>query len=155
MADELYSNDYEHLVPYEMRQDENLVIKCEKITAKLSGWKNALYWNCATLGKSKAYVVYDNDTIVHFSYVVRGKEKFAFLNKFDIEIGPCWTHPEYRGLGIYPAVLSAILKKELRGGTAYMIIHNTNQASQRGVAKVGFEKTGCCTKRDLLKRYHI
>lgn len=156
MSDELFSNDYNHLVSYEMRPNENLEIKCVKITARLRGWKNALYWNCATLGKIKAYVVYDNETIIHFSYVVRGKEKFTFLNRCDIEIGPCWTHPEYRGLGIYPAVLSAILQKELRGGgTAYMIIHNTNQASQNGVAKVGFKKTGFCTRRNFLKRYHI
>jgi len=110
----------------------------------------------ATLGKVKAYVVYDGNTVIHKSFVVRGKEKFLFLKEADIEIGPCWTHPDYRGHGIYPVVLTRIIQEELAGkGTAYMIIHETNTASQRGVAKVGFKKTGDCIVKDRWKRHRI
>lgn len=152
----LYFADYAHLLPYQMQDKRFSKIECTRITADLCGWKNALYWNIATLGKTKAYVVYDGKTCIHFSYVVKGREKFPFLNEKDIEIGPCWTHPEYRGLGIYPAVLSHIIQKELSdGGTAYMIISDSNQASQRGVTKVGFQESGSCVVRDFWRRHRI
>ena len=112
--DQLYTNDYAHLTPCEAR--EKIEIRCERITAAKYGLKQALLWNIATLGKTKAYAVYDGAQRIHFSYVVRGREKFRFLGKSDIEIGPCWTHEKYRGRGIYPAVLSSIIKKELAGG---------------------------------------
>lgn len=156
MAYELYSCNCEHLIPRKAKGKDRLDIKCEKITAKLSGRKNAILWNVATMGKVKAYTVYDNGKMIHSSYVVWGSEKFRFLKKGDIEIGPCWTHPDYRGLGIYPAVLSYIIQKELAGeGTAYMIILDSNEASQHGVAKAGFCKTGDCVEKSFLKRYRI
>lgn len=153
---ELFANDLQGCLPCAMTGVDQLEIKCQKITPKLGGWKNAVLWNMATLGKVKAYVVCENEKIIHFSYVAWGREKFRFLNTGDIEIGPCWTHPDYRGRGIYPAVLSHIIQKELAGGgTAYMIIHETNEASQHGVAKAGFTKNGAHVEKDFMKRYRI
>lgn len=94
----------------------NFEIKCEKIKSGLSSLKNALYWNLITLGKGRVYTVYDNQNLIHFSYVIKGNWKFTFLKHKDIEIGPCWTHPDYRGRNIYPAVLYQIVKKVDRGG---------------------------------------
>lgn len=154
MKRELYTLTKAGLIPIELKDDRKLKIKVERVSPKFSGWVNALYWNVATLGKTKVYSVYDEEKVIHTSYVVRGKEKFAFLKKNDIEIGPCWTHPQYRGFGIYPAVLSSIIRNELAGGgTAYMIIREDNTASQRGVSKVGFEKTGEQVIKDRFKRH--
>lgn len=151
---ELYENDPSRIAEYGSEADRN--VQCEKLTAREYGWKNAWLWNLATLGKVKVYAVYDGEKRIHTSYVVRGNEKFRFLRKKDIEIGPCWTHTEYRGRGIYPAVLRFIVKEELAdGGTAYMLIRETNEASQRGAAKAGFRKTGDKVKKDALKRYSI
>ena len=156
MAYELYSCDFEHFTSCKAKNAGHLEINCEKITAKLSGLKNAIQWNVAAVGKVKAYTVYDNGKMIHSSYVVWGSAKFQFLKKRDIEIGPCWTHPDYRGHVIYPAVLSHIIPKELAGGgTAYMIILDSNEASQRGVVKVGFKKSGRSVEKDLFKRYRI
>ncbi len=156
MEKALYSNDYSRYIPCTVANAFQLEIKVESVSVRLLGWKSTLYWNIATLGKAKVYVVYDRGQAVHHSVVVRGKEKFSFLEKNDIEIGPCWTHPEYRGLGIYPAVLSTIIQKELsEGGVAYMIIAESNQPSQNGVAKVGFEKTGDYIEKDKWRRYYI
>lgn len=152
----LYSTNCLQYEPYKKEKLDSIKITRERITPKLSGWKNAIQWNIATLGKVRAYVVYDQGTLIHFSYVVWGKEKFKFLKKDDIEIGPCWTHPTYRGRGIYPMVLTHIIQKELSGqGTAYMIIFDTNASSQRGVTKAGFRKTGDIVEKDMLKRYQI
>ena len=153
---QLYSADRPRYGSGREEDPAPMKISCVPITPKLKGWKNALQWNIATLGKVNAYVVYDGSMLIHFSYVVRGREKFRFLNKGDIEIGPCWTHPDHRGKGIYPMVLSHIIQKELgEGGTAYMIIADTNGPSQCGVAKAGFQKTGDVVERDVLKRYRV
>lgn len=156
MAYELYVSDYSHLKPCEFRSSNNLNIKCERLSPKFCGWRKYIQWKIATLGKVKVYVVYDDEKIVHCSYAVWGKDKFRFLGKTDIEIGPCWTHLNYRGQGIYPAILSHIIQKELLdGGHAYMIIHDSNEASRRGVTKAGFQQIMVVLKRDVLRRYCI
>ena len=156
MAHLLFPVDYAHSTSCHVGDRRFSQIVCQKITPGLCGWKNALYWNIATLGKVRAYVVYDGKNCVHFSYVVKGREKFTFLKSGDIEIGPCWTHPDYRGLGLYPAVLSQIVQNEISsGGTAYMVICESNQASQRGVAKVGFRTDGTFVFTNFWKQYHI
>ena len=147
---ELYENDPSRIAEYGSEADRH--VRCEKLTAREYGWKNAWLWNLTTLGKVKVYAVYDGEKRIHTSYVVRGNEKFRFLRKKDIEIGPCWTHTEYRGRGIYPAVLRFIVKEELAdAGMAYMLIRETNEASQRGAAKAGFRKTGDKVKKDAFQ----
>ena len=149
--DELWTCDCEHIV---LNKKNDVKVQPEKLTVKKYGWKSTFLWKAATLGKVRTYSAYDGEKCIHSSYVVRGKEKFLFLKKEDIEIGPCWTHPDYRGRGIYPYVLAVILRSELSGGgTAYMIIKDTNIPSQHGVSKVGFTRTGELVKRDLMKRY--
>ena len=125
---ELYKNDLSHLIPFPAKDTINVL--CEKIAPKKYGWKTALFWNLATFGKVKVYTVYDDNKRIHTSYVVRGREKFPFLGKSDIEIGPCWTHPDYRGRGLYPMVLSSIIKDELSGcvrGGYCIYDHSQNQ----------------------------
>ena len=155
MKRELYKTD---IISYTQCEFKKVFsdVKCEHVTSKLSGFWNALYWNIATLGKVKAYVVYDGDKVIHYSYIVRGREKFVFLKDKDIEIGPCWTDPNYRGYGIYPAVLSLIVQKELSsGGSAFMIIANTNLSSQNGALKVGFKKTGYEIRKNIWKKHYV
>ena len=149
---ELWTCDCEHTV---LNKKNDIKVQPEKLTVKKYGWKSTFLWNAATLGKVRAYSVYDGEKRIHSSYVVRGKEKFLFLKKADIEIGPCWTHPDYRGREIYPHVLVSILRSELlsRGGTAYMIIKDTNMPSQHGASKAGFTRTGELVKIDFMKRY--
>ena len=156
MAYEVYTNTINSSIPFESPKFDLGELKCEKVSTKIDTLKNVLYWNIATVGKVKAYVVYDENKLIHKSYVVKGKEKFRFLNRGDIEIGPCWTHPDYRGRGIYPYVLTQILKRETNEGSiAYMLIADTNLSSQNGVKKIGFVKMGRTTKKDILLRYRI
>ncbi len=108
------------------------------------------YWWLVTLGKYRVWCALDNDKVVHTSYVIPKCSKFSFLNKGDYEIGPCKTNVEYRGRGIYPAVLYTIVSK---GGTAYMIVDDNNQSSIRGVTKCGFLVMPGCVKRSKMRRY--
>ena len=153
---ELYRLDKKSLTPYNFCKYQ---IQREKITIKLSGVRMFLYWNLITFFRAKAYVVRDEaGDIIHYSYIIPACSKFPFLRKGiyrDIEIGPCYTRKESRGNGIYPFVLSAIIKEELNNsGFAYMIVENWNHASQKGISKVGFKKVGEIRK-DRFKRYAI
>lgn len=132
-------------------------LKVLKCTPKYFGLKSSLLWNVATLGQVKIYAIFDGGgMIIHSSYVVKGRQKFSFLGKEDIEIGPCQTKAEHRGKGIYPLVLCEIVKHELsESGNAFMIVKDNNQASIRGVTKAGFQKTGDKIRVGRLKRYYI
>ena len=116
MTRELFTNNYNCLISIDIPKWNYSEIECRKISPKVVGWKNFFYWNIVTLGKARVYVVYDKRMIIHTSFVIRGIEKFPFLKSKDIEIGPCWTHPSYRGRNIYPAVLTEIIRRELSGG---------------------------------------
>lgn len=49
------------------------------------------------------------------------------------------TLPAWRGQGIYPRLLQAILRRESRAYERFWIIHqSTNIASERGIGKAGF-----------------
>ena len=142
MQRELYKTDFQRYTAFSEYQGEPVELVVTKITSKIFGFKEALMWNVACMGRIKAYSLYKGDDLVHCSYVVRGKFKFPFLEKNDIEIGPSWTKEAFRGRGYYPYALSRIIENELHdGGTAYMIVNNENVSSQHGIAKVGFRKT--------------
>lgn len=49
------------------------------------------------------------------------------------------TLPAWRGLGIYPRLLQAILRKESQDNERFWIVHQSiNIASERGIRKAGF-----------------
>ena len=131
-------------------------IKTEKISCQSHGIRAALFWNIISAGNCCTYRVYESDTIIHESFVIHRCYKFPFLGKNDIEIGPCRTHEQWRGKGIYPSVLTAILENELsEDDRAYMIIESDNRASINGVIKAGYTRISCLKKTKFLKIYRI
>ena len=53
------------------------------------------------------------------------------------------TLPSWRGCGIYPALLRAILEDERPQAARFWIGHaDSNHASGRGIAKAGFQRLG-------------
>ena len=118
----------------------------------------AIAWRIITLGKARAYVIHDsNNKILHFSCVMPKCYKFPFLRKKenDIHIGPCYTDPEYRGMGIYPFVLVNIAEKELNDkNKAFLMINCENLSSIKGAKKVGFRAIALM-KKDKFRRHVI
>lgn len=106
-----------------------------------------------TLGKTKIYYVRVRGELVHTSYVVPACVKFPFMDKQSLEIGPCYTYPEFRGKGIYPRVLIEICKKHMDASAIYMIVDETNLSSIRGIEKAGFVKCGAVYRSRFTKRY--
>lgn len=49
------------------------------------------------------------------------------------------THPDWRGQGCYPALLRAIITAETSLADFWIIHHSANRASQRGIARIGFQ----------------
>lgn len=108
-----------------------------------------------TWGKARVvYATSESGDIMHTSYVIPKCIKFPFLQKYDYEIGPCVTNPQYRGRGIYPNVINYICGHFAQEGTVfYMIVNANNTPSIRGIEKAGFEKCGTVEKSGLLKAY--
>jgi len=85
-----------------------------------------------------------NRKIVHYSWVAvnipsHGSVKVGNQAAY---IGPCFTAPEYRGLGIYPHVLTVILATLKRDGFKKALIEarKDNIASIRSIEKAGFRR---------------
>lgn len=116
MKRELYKVDQHSYIPVLTHKDPPVDLVIRRLSPSIVGLKDALIWNVACLGRVKVYCLYDRNVLIHRSFVVRGKAIFPFLNKGDIEIGPCWTDSMYRGRGYYPYVISQIITSELVGG---------------------------------------
>lgn len=115
-----------------------------------------LLFQILTFGKTKIYYVQDGNQILHTSYVIPACSKFPFLKKNDLEIGPCYTYPEFRGKGIYPKVLTKICQK--RGGDSisfYMIVDENNLSSIKGIEKAGFVRCGSVYISKFARRYRL
>lgn len=87
----------------------------------------------------KVYVVYDDNKIIHMSYVFKNNllsRQLGFKNYFTI--GDCVTLPEYRGKGIYPNVLKKIVA-DFSTENLVMFVNKTNLSSIKGIEKGGFK----------------
>jgi hypothetical protein len=66
------------------------------------------------------------------------------MGKQDIQIGPCWTHEQYRGQGLYPYILTKIVNKFTKGGkrNVWIICKKDNIRSIKGILKSKFYIVG-------------
>lgn len=141
-------------------------INCKVFTPKLGGLflpgevKSAkqfivrLLFQLMTLGEARIFYVSNECDLIHTSYVIPKCCKFPFLGEEDYEIGPCYTYPEYRGKGIYPAVLQEICSHVgSQSTTFYMIVNEDNLSSIKGIEKAGFRRCGTIKVTRLTKRY--
>ena len=112
-----------------------------------------VWFRLISVGNLTIYYTTGPDNIItHTSYVIGKCFKFPFMKKGDYEIGPCFTHPQYRGQGIYPAVLRFITETISTKGDFYMLVKPANKSSIRGIEKAGFTRVGNTVKTKL-KRY--
>lgn len=82
-------------------------------------------------------VIVQEGLCVHFSNYFRPGPRCAFAASDVVEIGPCWTDPDYRGLGLYRFAIKHILHDLRTGGGAVMISRSDNVASVRGILTAG------------------
>lgn len=114
-----------------------------------------LFW-LATRGRAKVYYATQDGRLSHTSYVIPKCYKFPFLGADDYEIGPCFTYSEYRGRGLYPAILRYICGSVGKdNSTFYMIVDENNTPSIKGIEKAGFEKCGTVKVSPIMKKYRL
>lgn len=115
-----------------------------------------LMFQIMTLGKTRIYYVKRENTIIHTSYAIPACARFPFMGRDDLEIGPCFTHPAFRGKGIYSRVLSEICQRKSTDISCfYMIVKETNISSIHGIEKAGFVRCGTVHKNKFSKRYNL
>lgn len=128
-------------------------IEISKLTGELFGGRGyiAFFWNVITAGKGKAYIIRDKDgSIIHSTCVMPKCWKFPFMKKKDIHIGPSVTHPRFRGQGLFPYVMSAVVENELQeGGRAFDMINVKNAASIKASKKIGLVPVALMRKDKL------
>lgn len=131
-----------------------LLLPGEKKTFKLLMAR--LLFQIVTRGKARVYFCKHKENLIHTSYVIPKCYKFPFLNNNDYEIGPCFTYPEYRGQGYYPAMLRYICSSVGYEKTVfYMIVDENNASSIKGIEKAGFKRCGSVEITRLTKKYRI
>ena len=115
-----------------------------------------LMFQIATFGKARLYCYRQNGALVHTSYVIPKCYKFPFLSKYDYEIGPCFTYPQFRGKGYYPQMLKYICSNIGTEKTVfYMIVDANNIPSIKGIEKAAFQRCGNIKKTKIMKRYKV
>ena len=96
-----------------------------------------------------AFVAYVHDSPAAFGWMARGKARIGELNhELILPIGHryLWnfrTREEFRGLGIYPALLQHMIRYESARASQFWIIHAPeNLSSLKGIIKAGFQFVG-------------
>ncbi|WP_296704953.1 hypothetical protein [Algoriphagus sp.] len=92
--------------------------------------------------KTSTFLVKDGEVLIHKSKIFK---KSLLLSSFGFKqplmtIGDAFTNDEYRGKGIYPAVLERIVSKHLKDSSLYLLVSPENIPSIRGIEKAGFSK---------------
>lgn len=93
----------------------------------------------------RPYVALLNDKAVAYGWVATCTAEIGalglslVLSPGDRYLWDFFTHPDWRGRGIYPRLLRAVLGMEKDGERFWIGYDAPNVASARGIAKVGFQ----------------
>jgi predicted GNAT family acetyltransferase len=90
------------------------------------------------MGKFREYSLYYDKTVVAKAQIMPKIFIFDFMDRKGLHIGPCWTHPDFRGQGLYPYLIKKVMddyKNAYRN--FYMFTSTDNISSQRGIEKAG------------------
>ncbi len=89
------------------------------------------------------FIVYHEAKVIHYSIILPKFFRFPFMAVNDFQIGPCWTHEEYRRKGIHSLIIQKILKTfNKEGSRLWYVTREENIASVRSIKKAGFTLQG-------------
>ena len=102
----------------------------------------SMEWFWRTHPYKKIYIVKKGDEILHYGRILSEGEKTreVSLREGEAYIGPCFTVPDKRGMGIYTYALREIIRRLSGSGLkkAYIASEITNKSSISGILKAGF-----------------
>jgi RimJ/RimL family protein N-acetyltransferase len=109
-------------------------------------------WYLITLGKLRIFYIMERDIVIHYSFIIPKNFRFPFMNKGDLQIGPCFTDPKFRGRGIYTHALK-LIPTLFSKQTSNFWIYTTdvNKISQHVIEKAGYGFNGYFISSGLLR----
>lgn len=109
-------------------------------------------WYFITFGKLRILYIMDGDKVAHYSFIIPKNFRFPFMSKDDLQIGPCYTNPEYRGKGLYTHALRLIpLIFFKRTKIFWIYTTEKNAISQHVIEKAGYIFQGLMNASGFLR----
>jgi len=85
--------------------------------------------------------------IIHFSFVLPALKRFEASDIDQLEIGPCWTHPDFRRQGYMRYALDRIRHDYWRPRLRFCILcRSENTISRAAIANCGFRELWRCQR---------
>lgn len=110
-----------------------------KLGLEKSDCLKKLLWFIITGGRMKIFYIIDGKNVAHYSVILPKNFRFPFMKKGDLQIGPCFTYPSHRGIGLYTLALKLIpLLFSKQTDLFWIYTTETNRISQRTIEKAGF-----------------
>ena len=106
----------------------------------------------------KAYLICDEEEVIHHSVVTTKSFKYPFMRENDLQIGMIFTQSEFRRKGLASYALEEILRMYEKPERAiWYITEKNNLTSRRLAEKLGFSEFGPAIRRKiiLLGRYEL
>ncbi len=92
-----------------------------------------------SLGDFGYYAYYDGKPVGYGWVKHRGSDDFFFrIGEGCVYLCRFFVHESMRGHGIYPAMITALTERESGVDSFYIAVERGNEASERGLKKVGF-----------------
>lgn len=85
----------------------------------------------------RVLIVVKDGLIIHYSFVTPAVSRLGFASEGDLEIGGCWTDPDFRGRRLFPYSLTCIRKHFSK--TVWVVCREANFSSIRGLLSAGFD----------------
>jgi len=102
-------------------------------------WKRKIY---------ETHLLYAGNTLVHYTFVLPKCFRTPLMKNIDLEVGPCYTLPAYRGRGIAPYIASKIVKDH-PASDIFFLVRSDNKQSTRLLEKHFVKPIGVCNRTKL------
>ncbi len=96
------------------------------------------------------HLLYAENDIVHYTFVLPQCFRLPFMKKRDLEVGPYFTHPDYRGRGLTSYMLGKIIQTHPTSNL-YVLVRSENRPSIKVLEKNRLALVGACQRKKLLK----
>ena len=98
-------------------------------------------------GSSDTYILlaYVEQELAHIEWIVpykKIKSRYHFVSENSYSIISCLTSEKFRGLGIYPGQIQAVVKSDIPTETFWIWATSDNSSSLSGIRKAGGIKVG-------------
>ena len=95
-------------------------------------------------GAEGLFATYDNEIVAHGWLKKRSsKDPFYLMEKNVAYLSEFYVNANFRGRGIYPAMLSQFISNDQNFDSFFISIYQNNVASRNGLLKVGFKLSSC------------